>query len=151
MLDLPQVVPMKLETNKPPDPALKVLLQEVVLHALPDVPPVDDHVVVPELQDQKKLSHMKKDTSSKHLSALLCSCQNPVACINSCITIPAPESYISDCQSFLYLTKNDAGGPNRAPAISHPPPLTEEGLRRTKRGEVLLLLPLGQPSTRFFD
>ena len=31
----------------PPNTALKVLLQEVVLHALPDVPPVDDHVVVP--------------------------------------------------------------------------------------------------------
>ena len=35
------------DTYQPPKSSLKVLLQEVVLHALPDVPPVDDHVVVP--------------------------------------------------------------------------------------------------------
>ena len=74
----------------------------------------------------------KKQRSSEHLSALLCSCQNPVACINSCITIPATESYISDCRCLLNLTKNDAGGPSRAPAISHSTPLTEEGMQDEK-------------------
>ena len=87
---------------------------------------------------------MKKHTSRKHLSALLCSCQNPVACINSCITIPAPERYIFDSWCLLNLTKNDAGGPDQAPAISHPPPLIPLLRRgyRIKRVKVLLPVPL---------
>ena len=56
-----------------------------------------------------------------HLSALLCSCQNPVACISSCITIPARGSVIPDGIIILLdLTDNDGQGPDWAPAI--PPP-----------------------------